>query len=129
MSAERFDATARRFHQWAIVTLVVAGYIFGNAVGFWLVAVAAFVMFVGRFWWPADVFRQVAWRWLEPGGILRRDDVAEDHETRRIARVLGGLVFGISAALIAADPEIAVLGWVFSGLIAVMVFLDAAFDF
>jgi len=67
------------------------------------------------------------WRVLEPAGILRRDEVHEDHETRRIARVLGGAIWLLAAvSLLAGYPIVA---WVLTLPIAVMVALDASLDF
>ena len=71
--------------------------------------------------------RQLVWRVLEPAGILKRDDVREDHETRRIARILGGTIWLIAAAALLADNPI--LAWVLTLPIAVMVALDASVDF
>ncbi|TMC46101.1 MAG: DUF4395 family protein [Chloroflexi bacterium] len=88
---------------------------------------AGIIMLAGRLWWPADVVRQLVWRVLEPAGILKRDDVHEDHETRRIARTIGGAVWLLAAAsLLAGNP---VLAWVLTLPIAVMVALDASVDF
>jgi hypothetical protein len=84
-------------------------------------------MLVGRFWWPADVFRQLTWRVLEPAGLLRRREVHEDHDTRRVARVLGGAAWIVSAALLLLG--VPVLPWVLALAIAVMVALDAAANF
>lgn len=119
---ETFDVTARKFHQAACVALVVIGFVLGGTIGPWLVALVGLILFAGRFWWPADVFRQLAWRALEPAGILKRREVQEDHETRRVARVIGGLVLLAGAALVAAGQAWA---WVAIGAIAVMI----AFDF
>ena len=122
-----YDRTARKAHQWTMVALVAVGLVLQGAPGSALVAVAGAIMLVGRFWWPADAVRQIVWRVLEPAGILKRDDVHEDHETRRIARVIGGAVWLIAAGLILAGY--AVLGWVISVPIAVMVALDASLNF
>ena len=121
-----YDRTARKVHQWTMVVLVVAGLLLSGTVGAALIALAGLVMLVGRFWWPADVVRQVVWRVLEPSGVLKRDDVQEDHETRRVARVLGGLLWLVAAALLLAGG--AVLAWVITLPIAIMVALDAALD-
>jgi len=97
--------------------------------GAWMVAFkkgAGVIMLAGRFWWPADVFRQLTWRLLEPSGVLRRREVHEDHETRRVARVLGGVAWLLAAALVVAGAP--VLAWVVAFLIAVMVVLDAAVE-
>jgi len=122
-----YDRTARKAHQWTMVMLVAAGLILGGIAGALLLAVSGVIMVVGRFWWPSDVVRQLVWRVLEPAGILKRDDVHEDHETRRIARVIGGAVWLLAALLLlAANP---VLAWVITVPIAVMVALDASLDF
>lgn len=131
MSGEVYDVTARKTHQWAMVALIVAGFVLGAVVSGVVaaipVALAGLIMLAGRFWWPADVVRQLVWRVLEPRGILPRVERAEDHRTRRIARAIGGVVWLVSAALVASG--IAVVGWVLALLIAAMVVLDASMDF
>jgi hypothetical protein len=122
-----YDRTARKAHQWTMVALMAAGLILAGVPGAVLLAVAGGIMLAGRFWWPADVVRQLVWRVLEPAGILKRDDVHEDHETRRIARVIGGTIWLLAAVvLIAGYPVIA---WVITVPIGVMVALDASVDF
>jgi hypothetical protein len=122
-----YDRTARKAHQWTMVALVAVGLILQGVAGEVLLTVAGAIMLAGRFWWPADVVRQLVWRVLEPAGILKRDDVHEDHETRRIARVIGGAVWLLAAAsLLAGNP---VLAWVLTLPIAVMVALDASVSF
>jgi hypothetical protein len=122
-----YDRTARKAHQWTMVALVAAGLILQGIAGALLLTVAAVIMLAGRFWWPADVVRQLVWRVLEPAGILKRDDVHEDHETRRIARVLGGIIWLLAAgSMLTGNP---VLAWVLTLPIAVMVALDASLDF
>lgn len=122
-----YDRTARKAHQWTMVALVAAGLLLQGGAGAVLIAVAGVVMLVGRFWWPADVVRQLVWRVLEPRGILRRDDVHEDHETRRIARVLGGVLWLVAAGSLLAGGSL--LTWVITVPIAIMVALDASLDF
>ena len=122
-----YDRTARKAHQWTMVVLVAAGLILQGMAGSLLIAIAGTIMLVGRFWWPADVVRQLTWRVLEPRGLLRRREVHEDHETRRVARVLGGAVWLVAAALLLL--HLPVLAWVLAFAIAVMVALDAAVDF
>jgi hypothetical protein len=122
-----YDRTARKAHQWTMVALVAVGLILQGVAGAVLLTVAGAIMLAGRFWWPADVVRQLVWRVLEPAGILKRDDVHEDHETRRIARVIGGVIWLLAAAsLLAGNP---VLAWVLTLPIAVMVALDASVNF
>ena len=121
-----YDRTARKAHQWTMVALVLAGLILGGLGGTVLLAIAGVIMLAGRFWWPADVVRQLTWRVLEPAGILKRDDVHEDHETRRIARIIGGVIWLGAALLLTGNP---VLAWVITIPIAVMVSLDASLNF
>jgi len=122
-----YDRTARKAHQWTMVVLVAAGLVIQGVAGSLLIALAGLIMLVGRFWWPADLVRQLVWRAVEPAGLLKRDDVHEDHETRRVARVIGGAIWLIGAAfLLAGNPALA---WVLSVPIGVMVALDASLDF
>jgi Domain of unknown function (DUF4395) len=122
-----FDVTARKVHQWAMVVLIAVAFLIGPPAAAALLAVAGAVMLVGRFWWPADVFRQLTWRLLEPAGVLRRREVHEDHETRRVARVIGGFAWLLAAVLLLL--QVTVLAWVIAFAIAVMVVLDAAVNF
>jgi|SRR5215831_1192032 len=122
-----YDVTARKVHQWAMIALVVVAFLVEGVPAVALLLLAGVVMLVGRYWWPADLFRQLTWRVLEPAGLLRRRDVHEDHDTRRIARVLGGAAWIASAALLLLG--LPVLAWVLALAIAVMVALDAVADF
>lgn len=122
---QKFDKSARKFHQFALVTTLVVAYVVDGPAAAALVTFAGAVMLVGRFWWPADVFRQLAWRVLEPAGILPRRDVVEDHETRRVARVLGGIALLLGAAGLAAGVA---ASWLLVAAMAGMIFLDGAFD-
>src|SRR3954447_7351877 len=122
-----YDITARKTHQLTMLGLIAIGFIVGDQSGWLLLALAGVIMLLGRFWWPADVVRQFTWRVAEPAGWLRRRDVHEDRATRRLARTLGGIVWLLAAALVAAGWG--TLGWGLAGLIAVMVVLDAALDF
>jgi|SRR5579864_966040 len=123
-----YDVTARKAHQWTMVLLVVLGFFLGEPRGALPLALAGAIMLLGRFWWPADLVRQFVWRVAEPAGWLARVEREEDHATRRVARVLGGLVWLLGAALVLTGLA-TVAAWVLAGLIAVMVALDASVDF
>jgi Domain of unknown function (DUF4395) len=122
-----YDVTARKVHQWAMIALVVLAFLVEGGPAAVLLFAAGAVMLVGRFWWPADVFRQLTWRVLEPAGLLRRRDVHEDHDTRRVARVVGGAVWIVSAGLLLVGLPI--VAWFLALAIAVMVALDAVANF
>lgn len=125
-TVQRYDVTARKFHQGTCVFLLACAFVLGEPVAVGLVTLVGAVMLAGRFWWQADVLRQFVWRVLEPAGIVRARNVQEDHDTRRIARVLGGIVFLVSAVLLALGQ---VWAWLLVAAIAVMILLDATFDF
>jgi hypothetical protein len=122
-----YDITARKAHQWSMLALLAVGFLVGEPASVVFVGLAGAIMFLGRLWWQFDVVRQIVWRALEPWGILRRYEAHEDRETRRIARALGGLIWLFSAVLLAIGAT--TVGWVLTGLIAVMVLLDASVDF
>jgi hypothetical protein len=125
-----FDVTARKVHQWTMVALVVLGFLLSAlspVAGAVPLVIAGLVMLVGRFWWPADVVRQLTWRVLEPAGLVKRRHAHEDHETRRVARVIGGFAWLVSAALLVAGLPI--VAWLIAFAIGVMVILDAAVNF
>src|SRR5437868_6920303 len=122
-----YDVTARKAHQWTMVLLVIVGFLLGDPGGAWPLLLAGVIMLLGRFWWPADLIRQFVWRVAEPAGWLNRVDREEDHVTRRVARILGGAVWLLCAALVFGGY--APLAWVLAGLIAIMVALDASVDF
>jgi len=127
VALETFDVTARKAHQWTMVALIVVGFLPGAPRGAIALALAGAIMLVGRFWWPADVIRQLTWRVLEPRGILKRRERVEDHDTRRVARVIGGAAWLAAAVLLLLNATLA--AWIIAFLIAAMVVLDAAFDF
>src|SRR2546421_11431436 len=84
-------------------------------------------MLARRSSWAAAAVGSVVRRVMEPAGILRRDDVPEAHETRRIARIRGGTIWLLAAASLLAGNSI--LAWVLTLPIAVMVALDASLNF
>src|SRR5438132_10186284 len=122
-----YDVTARKSHQWTMVALVALGFVLGEPLGAWPLALAGAIMLLGRFWWPADLVRQFVWRVAEPAGWLKRVERAEDHATRRVARILGGIVWLACAALLLLGATL--LAWLLAAAIAIMVVLDASVDF
>ena len=122
-----YDVTARKAHQWTMVALVALGFVLGEPAGAWPLALAGLIMLIGRFWWPADLIRQFVWRVAEPAGWLARREREEDHATRRVARVLGGIVWLVCAGSLLAG--FGTVAWVLAAAIALMVALDASVDF
>jgi hypothetical protein len=125
---ERFDATARKFHQWVVVALSAVAFVLGGIPGGVLVLAVGLVMVVGRFRDEADLFRGFYQAVLVPRAVLAPRMVVEDRATRRVARVLGGSV-QIVAGLLVLTGLAAGIAWALVLLIGVMVALDAALDF
>jgi hypothetical protein len=125
---DRFDVTARKVHQWTVVTLSLVAFVLGGAAGGLLMLAVGVVMVAGRFRDEADLFRGFYGAVLAPRGLLRPRMVVEDRATRRVARVLGGSV-QIAAGLLALVDVAAGVGWALVLLVALMVALDAALDF
>src|SRR5437762_12999055 len=90
-----YDRTARKAHQWSMVALVAAGLILQGTAGTLLVTVAAVIMLAGRFWWPADVVRQLVWRGLEPARVPQRGGRAWGSGAPTNAPGLGGPDVGV----------------------------------
>jgi hypothetical protein len=125
---ERFDATARKFHQWVVVLLTAVAFVVAGPVGGALMVVVGLVMLVGRFRDEADLFRDFYAAVLVPRGVLAPRLVVEDRATRRIARVLGGTI-QLAAGLLVLAGVAQGVAWALVLLIGAMVALDAALDF
>ena len=121
------DLTARKVHQYAIVALSVVGLLAGGVAGTAFVALAGAVMLAGRFWGPADVFRQFVWRVAEPRGWLTPNMAPEEEGTRRVARILGGV--GLLAGAAALYAGSLALALVITLALCAMIALDATVNF
>src|SRR4051812_28465560 len=78
------DVTARKVHQYTVVGLAVVALLVRGPLGVALLGIAGAVMLFGRFWGPADIFRQAVWRVAEPRGWLSPNMVPEELGTRRV---------------------------------------------
>src|SRR5919202_162939 len=117
------DVTACKAHQYTVVALAALGLVAGGGWGVALLALDGAVMLAGRFWRPADVFRQFVWRVAEPWGWLAPRMVPEELGTRRVARALGGgAFFAIAAALHAGNT---LLEWIIAVPLCAMIAFDA----
>ena len=99
-----------------------------------IVALVAGVMLAGTFWPPADVFQQLTWRILEPAGLQRRQDVSEDIDGRRIARLLGGAGLLLSAVLLLVSATVGAFAvnaaaWLVALPVYLLVALDSGVNF
>jgi hypothetical protein len=121
------DLTARKVHQYAVVAVAILGVVIGGPIGAALMAFDGVVMLAGRFWGPADVFRQFVWRVAEPRGWLEPKLVPEEMGTRRIARALGGVAFFVIAAALAAGSYVLALALTIP--LCAMILFDAAVNF
>ena len=128
MQGERFDVTARKFHQWGVIALSALAFVLGGPLGGAVMVAVGLLMIVGRFKDEADLLRAFYHAVLKPRGILTERMVAEDRATRRIARVMGGSIQLLAGGLLLTGQG-APVAWALIGLIAFMIVLDATFDF
>lgn len=122
------DVTARRAHQYGVVSLSLIGiatawFSTEVVVAGVLLLGAGIIMGVGRFWAGADLFRQFVWRVAEPRGWVQANLVPEEMATRRVARVVGGAVLATAALFTWIDEPIAATALV--ALLVPMMLLDA----
>ena len=125
----RYNVVSRKVHQYGVIALLVVSFALANTIGVWFLLAASIVMALGRFWSIFDPFRVLTTAVLQPAGILPRRMVHEDRVTRRVARVLGGGVFGLSLVLLLLLPAWSILAWTLTAAVGVMILLDAVFDF
>jgi hypothetical protein len=125
---ERFDVTARKFHQWVIVLLSAVAFVVAGPIGGAVMVVVGLVMLIGRFRDQADLFRGFYGAVLAPRGILKPRMVVEDRATRRVARVMGGSIQLVAGLLVIVGLAQGI-AWALVVLIGAMVALDAALDF
>ena len=126
-SIECTDVTARKVHQYAVVGIMVLSLLIGGPVGAALLIIDGVVMLAGRFWGPADVFRQIVWRIAQPRGWLQPNLVPEDMTTRRVARVMGGVWLLVTGAVVYSSNML--LATVLVVPLAAMILSDAAINF
>ncbi|MGH2350241.1 MAG: DUF4395 family protein [Chloroflexota bacterium] len=121
------DLTARKVHQYAVVGVAALALLLGGTLGAALVTVDGAIMLLGRFWGPADLFRQLVWRVAEPRGWLAPWPVPEELGTRRIARVLGGVALFAAGAALYTQNLLLALGIALP--LCAMILFDASLNF
>ncbi len=118
IETSRVDHSALRVNQAFIILGLLAGFIFDIP---WLVAVVSFVMLAGTAIGRTGFFF-IYLGILRPARIVRPDVLADNPEPHRFAQGFGGVVAGVSAALLFLGSTFA--GWVLAWLVIVLAALN-----
>jgi hypothetical protein len=120
----RFDRTALKVNQAAIIVLLVIAFVANQP---WLVALVATVMILGTISPQLALFQRLYRDVLKPTGLLRPDLHDEDAAPHRFAQGFGAAVLvAASAALFAG---FSVLGLALTLLVIVLAGINLAFGF
>jgi hypothetical protein len=120
----RFDRTALKVNQAAIITLLLIGFLANQP---WLVALVALVMLLGTLSPQLALFQRIYRDGLRPAGLLKPDLHDEDAAPHRFAQGLGAaFLVAASAALFAG---LGGLGWALSLIVVVLAAINLIFGF
>lgn len=124
-SAEaRFDRTALKVNQAAIIALLVLAFLLNQA---WLVAAVAAVMALGTYSPELALFQRLYRDVLRPAGLLRPELHAESAAPHRFAQGLGAAV--LVAASLALFAGLGALGWGLSLVVVALAAINLVFGF
>lgn len=120
----RFDRTALKVNQTAIIMLLLIAFLANQA---WLVALVALVMILGTITPQLALFQRIYRDLLRPAGLLRPDLHEEEATPHRFAQGLGAaFLVAASAALVAG---LSVLGWGLGLLVVALAAINLIFGF
>jgi hypothetical protein len=123
-SAPPFDRTAVKVNQMAIVTMLLAAFIFNQP---WLVPALALIMALGTLTPQLALFQRFYRDVLRPAGLLRADIHAEDAAPHRFAQGFGAGVLLVASLVLFAG--IGSLGWGLVLLVATLAAVNLLFGF
>lgn len=123
-TAARFDRTALKVNQAAIITLLLIAFVVNLP---WLVALVAAVMALGTASPQLALFQRLYRDVLRPAGLLRPDLHAEDAAPHRFAQGFGAGV--LVAASLALFGGLGLLGWVLTLVVVVLAAINLLFGF
>lgn len=123
-SSGRFDRTAVRVNQAAMVGLLLIAFLFNLP---WLVPFMAAVLLVGTLDSRLALFQRIYRDILRPSGLLKPDVRTEDAAPHRFAQGIGAAVLiAASAGLLAG---LATLGWTLVLLVVTLAAINLFFGF
>jgi hypothetical protein len=120
----RFDRTALKVNQAAIIVLLVVAFVASVP---WLVALVAAVMALGTLSPRLALFQRLYRDLLRPAGLLRPDLHAEDAAPHRFAQGMGAAV--LVAASLALFAGLSALGWALVLLVVLLAAINLVFGF
>ena len=120
----KVDTQALKFNQLNIIGWAIVAF-FLNAS--WLVGLVGLAMLVGTLWPEAGPFRLAYRRLAVPSGLVKPNIIADDPAPHRFALGFGAVVVIISTLALAAG--LAVLGWALAAIVALLAFVNFAFNY
>jgi hypothetical protein len=116
--SQLLDASALRFNQMSIITLVLLGFITDQRAVPGFVAV---VMVAGSILPPLGLFKQAYFRIIKPLKLMTPDLVDDSPVPHQFAQLLGGIMLGVGTGFLYGGFSVA--GWTLAWIV---VFLAAA---
>lgn len=120
----RFDRTALKVNQAAIIALLVLAFLLNLP---WLVALVAAVMALGTLSPQLALFQRLYRDVLKPAGLLKPDIHNEDAAPHRFAQGMGASVLVVAALALFAG--LSLLGWGLTLLVVVLAAVNLLFGF
>jgi hypothetical protein len=118
------DQNQIKFNMALTASLLIIGYLLNN----WIpVAVAIVCQFSGALGLSFAPFRVIYTRIVLPAGIMKPNEIPDNHAAHRFASVVGGLFDLIGVILILAGMSIA--GWIFIGIVFLLSILNLFLGF
>ncbi len=122
------DHSALKVNQTGIIATVLVAFI-GSA--FYrpllvLIPLLAVVLLLGTFAPQLALFKQIYFKFLKPQGIVKPRPVQDRPEPHNFAQGMGGVVLAIASVLLI---PLAVAGLALSLLVAVLAFVNVAFNY
>jgi uncharacterized membrane protein YhaH (DUF805 family) len=123
-SPARFDRTAVRFNQAAIITFLVLAFVVNQP---WLVVFVAAVMALGTAFPQVALFQRIYRDILRPAGLLQPDVHDEDAAPHRFAQGMGAGVLVLSSIALFAGAT--TLGWALAFVVIILAAVNLVFGF
>jgi len=120
----RFDRTALRVNQAAIIALLAIGFVVDRP---WLVAFVCAVMAIGTAVPRAALFQRIYLDILRPAGLLRPDVHIEDAAPHRFAQGLGAAVLLLASLALLGGA--AAVGWGLAFVVIALAAINLIFGF
>jgi hypothetical protein len=124
MEMNKIDTQALKFNQINIIGWTIVAFVLNSQ---WLVALVALAMLIGTIWPELGPFRLAYRKLAVPAGLMKPNVISDDPAPHRFALGFGAVVVLVSAVALAAG--LAVIGWALAALVALLAFVNFAFNY